>query len=119
MKSLIAELEAATEGSRELDDAIWLMANRQHWFGKGWRYDLEFAANYTTSLDAALTLVPEGWSLANLYDAIDQKDRPWVGAILRRDEPRYSLPEKVLGAPTYALALCIASLKARLVMEAP
>ena len=56
MKDLIAKLKAATEGSRELDASIHLTLNlpRQPHGGK-------YYPPYTTSLDAALTLVPEGW----------------------------------------------------------
>ena len=128
MDTLIAELERATEGSRELDAKIAMALyptlatfrddperGTGHWISD--KAGPVFALDYTTSLDAALTLVSEGWSLANLYDAVDPKDRPWVGVILRRDEPRYKLPEKVLGAPTYAMALCIAALKARQAMK--
>ena len=129
MQALIAELEAATEGGPELDGQIaetqgWTVAEQS--MGDNISEPLEFFEEwtepvtnalycepppYTTSLDAALTLVPEGWCLASLYDAVEPIDRPWVGAVLRRDEPYKIL--KALGAKTYALALCIATLCAR------
>lgn len=67
-------------------------------------------AKYTASIDAALTLVPEGWSVlcawnptgrckCDLSDGpMDGRSRRWVGA-----EP----------SATPALALCAAALKAR------
>lgn len=55
MQDLIAKLEAAAEGSRELDAEI---------VGKLWADMGVFARStlplYTTSLDAAVALVPEG-----------------------------------------------------------
>ena len=121
MDDLIEKLEGATEGDREWDFAIakatgWQFHGEAEFknYGMFWRdatndewKQLPF---WTTSLDAALSLVPEGWSLADLYDAMEPNIRPWVGACLRRDEPYKAL--KVLGAKTYALALCIAALKA-------
>ena len=54
LDELIARLEAASEGSRELD---WELAGRPS-FSDG-SPDLN-NPRYTTSLDAALSLVPEG-----------------------------------------------------------
>ncbi len=104
---LIARLEAASEGSEELNDAIDFEL-----FGS------DEARPYTTSLDAALTLVPEGWWLRSIegcpqqneWDAmLDQKTIPWGKAIGCANEN--------VGSPTPALAVCIAALKARKVVD--
>jgi len=73
---------------------------------------------YTASLDAAMTLVPEGWRLANLAE--------WIGWIMREKgawrvaltglTPSRSRIE-VEHAATPALALCAAALRARAAME--
>lgn len=31
--------------------------------------------------------IPEGWTLAYLWESVTPKDRPWWGCSLRRDEP--------------------------------
>lgn len=96
---LVAKLEAATEGSRELDYAVEMS-----------RYDPEtmYALNlklsgdlphYTTSLDAALTLVPEGYCWS-------------IGFAGRTIANVWKTPTPSKGG-TPALALCIAALKAR------
>lgn len=74
IEDLIAKLEAATEGNRELDAAIER--------SRGYRVDEELEISragdhggewdlplYTTSIDAALTLVPEGmvWTVLTDY----------------------------------------------------
>ena len=58
---LIARLESAPEGSRELDKAIWLHITDAPYVD--FRADTaDWLPHYTTSLDAALELVPEGWT---------------------------------------------------------
>ena len=63
MMDLIERLEAAEKGSRELDEyiaeAVFPTIKRQHasWYIDDIRVRIE---PYTTSMDAALTLVPEG-----------------------------------------------------------
>ena len=115
---LIARLEAATEGGRELDVALAKrlrqpikkkpVYKRGHYSG-GKPVVLrteDVASPYTTSLDAALTLVPEGhrlrlwWHHTGVWGCDVFPDGG--GAIHR-----------VLDRATPALALCIAALKAR------
>lgn len=84
MPDLISRLEGASEGSRELDDGIAaaVYPERQSVKLEGWPDDMPgmrmFAypdgsvgssLRFTTSLDAALTLVPEGCEIemTNLY----------------------------------------------------
>ncbi len=112
MDSLIAELEAAPEGSRKLELGIAIAIN---WHEKGislrehrakypagnqtfWHFP-----NWTRSLDAALTLVPERcrWDI--------QQDRTAAFASVDGDTTGR------MGTP--ALALCVAALRARQAMK--
>lgn len=100
VKDLIEKLEAAPEGSRELDEIIAVVMDTVKIIQSGAHKLMDFPY-YTFSIDAALTLVPEGWGL--LMDLRktcrvrleDGNSKPWIYAI------------------TPALALCIAALKAR------
>ncbi len=119
MKDLIAELEAAPEGSRELSDKVLLAigwigqsaASQQagilipHWKSPDGRdVPSGLRPSPTESLDAALTLVPEGYGFAmyavsgGQYEATVQSG----GSCIK---------------PSLPLALCIASLRARQAME--
>lgn len=135
MKDLIAKLEAASEGSRELDILIacavgdyeiresecdgmselwhitqpyaWLVGSEFQWH----KFDGPF---YTTSIDAALTLVPEGmaWSIDSGYVVNSYAGRPIAQLIFRDGETgNQSTIDGVGNTP--ALAICIAALKAR------
>lgn len=117
MKDLITRLEAATEGSRDLDAAVhfqdfktaevhkvttlegdfWEIQEDGVRIGKVWNLDLP---HYTTSLDAAVSLVPEGCLWSVHHD----------GMAIFTDQ---NLEEYDVDAATPALALCAASLKAR------
>lgn len=127
---IIKRLEAATEGSRELDAEIVVALDiRPDWCGKSggelW-IDQDSMAEpvvrlnvldrrsrgdppigdylrYTTSLDAALTLVPSGFQWAISAPDIEQE-------MSFRAEVDYSDSTWAASAP---LALCIAALKAR------
>lgn len=130
LSDLIARLEAAKEGSRELDaeiavavfetqktddDLIYARpcakgdncAPGTYWHVQRSGMSLRTAFNYTTSLDAALTLVPEDLSWAvkspgfqslrkTFLVELESGDYQWCGE-----------------GWTPALALCIAALKAR------
>lgn len=132
MNDLIKRLEAATEGSREIDARIWCLVNNYEFIymcdGRGLHSNnvsreiegyLKFShkngqiyegdkvqyfslqLRYTTSLDAALTLVPEGL----LWD-VESRGAAFVG------DPK--MPSRMFEmAATPTLALCIAALKAR------
>jgi hypothetical protein len=136
MKDLIARLEAATEGSRELDYLIhgtikgWRLPDQSHrfswWTGQSFQYgdpadmrraiyiDEEALPYYTTSLDAALTLLPKGWfwraGMTPVFEG-------W--AFIQKYHSDHTQPgETEFGfrrerGTTPALALCIACLKAR------
>lgn len=99
MRELIAKLGVTTEGSRELDKAIWLALGESP-------HRLMLCPEYTASIDAALTLVPNGWCWAvlrlpnGMFSAGMQK--PPAAPLLTDDE--FATP---------ALALCVAALRAR------
>ncbi len=116
---LIAKTEAALEGSPKLNAMI---AEALDWtFMSGWALSEsywiapddshhEMPPPWTESLDAALTLVPEGWGWgANQHSGLCR-------ANVRNESNGETLPLPV-GAPTPALALCIAALKARAAEE--
>ena len=98
IRDLIAKLEAATEGSHEFDGLIWdtlgpVKPRSIH--------------RYTSSLDAALTLVPEGCDV----DMQTRKRYAMVADWRGRD---HGVPlGSSIGVATLPLALCIAALKAR------
>ena len=112
---LIARLEAVTEGNRELDKAIGLdvVGFDPNMLPTQWP-DIGSPPSpwppYTTSLDAALTLVPAIWRVYNIKEAYIYPPNKWFACLERRREHRESMIGK---APTPALALCIAALKAR------
>ena len=124
LAELIARLEVATAGSRELDIAVYeAIGWRRKQFSKtaptwlcppddGKRIAIEpfnLLPCVTTSIDAALTLVPGG------YAWMVRKSQPWDDAHpyhsayvqLTESDDNYSI------SATPALALCIAALKAR------
>ena len=129
MDDLIVKLEHATEGSRELDACVWVAVNGKgqpmkevgppsykmprffcnpspdiDWIG----YDLlEIAPKYTTSLDAAHSLVPEEWGWTINHDAIAAVYAPEIEG----DDDLADWGGAPNGTP--AIALCIAVLKAR------
>ena len=99
LETLIARLEAATEGSRELDGEIYSAMS-------GKATGLNNADDYTTSIDAALTLVPEGydWDVGRLNGR-------YIADVSRKVSEEGWLNQHARG-PSSALALCIAALKA-------
>ena len=124
MKDLITRLEQASEGNRELDmeiqrplevakhpDAVFVDEDGQVWFADvyedgepaSWTY--ADPPHYTTSIDAALTLVPEKLTNRTFMETcIPAK------AGFRKNGKAVLYFE----AATPALALCIAALKARM-----
>ena len=123
MTDLLERIEAATEGSRELDKDI---ASQVH---PGTDWDKRYTANvgwghpdfnrvmranpvphYTTSIDAALTLVPEGWGF-KADCGLGYGNECTVGHV--GENKMYDQPDGWAKAATPALALCAASLRAR------
>ena len=121
--ALIAKLEAADGPSRELDQEIgvsigdrrpdhnWVLLRLGSYVADagGWNETFWIADNYTSSIDAALTLVPAwcGWNVDGHRESIVTKNN--VNSLgEREDDDWYSAYHK-----TPAIALCIAALKAR------
>lgn len=111
MRALIAKLEAATEGSRALDDEIARAVF-------GWAWTPEDGTNHigvynwTRSLDAALTLVSEEWFTLDVQQAA-HVGYVWWWTLASMTTERTSHGES--SAP--ALSLCIAALKARMAVD--
>lgn len=106
LSDLIERLEKAEGPSEELDAEI-------RFFVLSYKNDFRHLA-YTASLDAALTLAPEGWRCTHAYWATDKSD---PGATFN-----LTLPQSLTGQPSCyatgshkhsAIALDIAALKAR------
>lgn len=110
--TLIERIEAAEEPSRELDAEIAraLSGNpTYHWY---MHFDGEYSSDatapaYTASLDAAMTLVPEGWGvMLNMSE-----NGLHAQARVFRSHPANFQSDNEAATP--ALALCAAALKAQ------
>ena len=101
MDELIARLEQATGPNRELDHAVETAVLGE------WTY---YAPEYTASIDAALTLVPEGfnWTVDGFPSG------PACASCYLADAGG-----QLHDGATPAIAICIASLKARQAMANP
>lgn len=134
LSSLIARLEQVESGSRELDCDIQLIVFGDKPYGVKGPYrhpqpatlaeyvaqyrdlinsddavDDETVPRYTTSIDAALTLVPEGWRITHAYGP------PWAWCLTKTAPEEDGSRRYAEGkSATPALALCIASIKARM-----
>ena len=99
---LVAALEAATDGSEYLDFSI------QRQFGL-----MKPVPLYTRSLDAAMALLPEGWSIHRLTRRNDCRGNftGWLAELYRAADVVLELPSS-LGA-TAPLAIAAAALRAR------
>jgi len=113
LNELAERVEAATGPDRELDRAISdaLGVGRFHAAGSS-------AWQYTSSLDTAMTLVPEGWLLQFLQeiDYLDGEDAgpPWTAELRWRENFSSSGRSACqVWCATPALALCAAALRAR------
>lgn len=119
MNDLITRLEVASRGDRDLDMDIAKalgfrpiatirgvqIHNPQQPSGVSW--DLP---HYTTSVDAALKMVPPEWRVYAIQEHHVDQPVEWFAGLDRRREHKKSM---IGHAPTPALALCIAALKAR------
>ena len=93
-EKLIAWLEAATRQDRAIDGAVHDMMPKPK---------VVEPLRYTSSIDAALTLVPAGWHVSHAYWGASRAHFNLTKEMGVFAEGR---------APTPALALCIAALKA-------
>ena len=116
LDELAARCEAATGPDREIDAAIARCFchdvesdDGEFWWGP---YDAtpERVPDFTASLDAAMTLVPEGcYTKQGTYPA-RSKQRPWA-QVYDATMPNFSYNECTSATP--ALALCAAALRSR------
>jgi hypothetical protein len=101
LAKLVTMLHSAKEGSEYLDYAI------QRLFGTAKPVPL-----YTRSIDAALKLLPEGWTIHRLGKITDCHGGfgGWIAEIYRARDAMIPYPS---GAPAASapLALCIAALR--------
>lgn len=115
---LAGRCEAATGPDREMDaDIVQALGLAPHWvcgrigFGQFQAPDPRdqswSSPAFTASLDAAMTLVPEGWWIATLAQ---NRHGERTTVTLYNDEIEYA---DCRSAPTPALALCAAALRAR------
>lgn len=128
--TLIERLEQATEGSRELDIAIGQLLHNSATYRiaddgsveayddgtneygiSGWISLHHEVSHYTTSIDAALTLVPEGFT----WNLLTDDDLPGRARLYSHMAVTLGRPPTAISADgnTPALALCIASLRAQ------
>lgn len=117
--TLLTDLEQATEGSRELDIAIAaeISPDSQGVVEFGLRALREGVPHYTTNLQDALLLVPEGHMWSVQYDPSDDETvvecllDEWIGGPETGGSYRPG-PEIIRKGEKPALALCIACLRA-------
>lgn len=128
LSALIARLERATGPSNDLDEAIAAVALTPDGVDRlvavpgasapvqMYRYpdgSRGSARRFSHSLDAALTLVPEGWTVARINQ---NDDRTWAVELRRGFLTSYTavvFGSKEHKDPTPALGVCVASLRAR------
>jgi hypothetical protein len=101
MAKVISALEAAAEGSEYLDYAI------QHQFGL-----MKPVPAYTRSVDAAMLLFPDGWSIHRLCRRHDCRGNftGWLAELYRASDAIIEYPANSLGA-TAPLALSLAAMR--------
>ena len=109
LSALLAKLEAATGPSFALDEAVALAF--------GWQWGDGIPPAYTVSVDRAMTLVPDGWVVAELQqnyysEGGELNSLCWTAGVVcgwKYGQAKYN--ERI---KTAALALCIAAVRARL-----
>lgn len=129
MQSLIVRLEAASGPDRELDGRIWCALNGYpfvQWDGAGCVYRgrdgighiaHDHIREWTRSIDASMTLVPDGWSWKLLHEP--KYTRVYRVVVRGASTLAEVAPAYVISSPTPALALCIAALRARCSVSSP
>jgi hypothetical protein len=107
LAKLVTMLQSAKEGSEYLDYAV------QRLFGTAKPVPL-----YTRSIDAALKLLPEGWTIHRLSQISDCRGGfgGWIGEIYRASDAMIPFPSSAPSASA-PLALCVAALRVRLADE--
>jgi hypothetical protein len=104
LAKLVTMVQGAKEGSEYLDYAV------QRIFGTAKPVPL-----YTRSIDAALSLLPEGWTIHRLGQITDCQGGfgGWIGEVYRARDAMIPYPS-TMPAATAPLALCAAALRVRL-----
>lgn len=104
LTKLLSLLQGAQEGSEYLDYAVQRVLFRM----------AKPVPLYTRSLDAALSLVPEGWTLHRLGQLSDCRGGSggWIADIYRPSDAVIPFPCEGT-AQTAALALCVAGVRTR------
>jgi hypothetical protein len=105
LAKLLLLLQAASDGSDDLDDAIQRALGRAR----------KPVPPYTRSLDAAMMLLPEGWALHRLGQR--GNGGGWLADIYRPSEAVIAFLDESAAA-TAALALCSAALRTRVALLA-
>ena len=117
MTDLMAHLEAATEGSRKLDEAIAfsLYPDLRRDGDRFYIDDIQvYVEDYTTSIDTALTLIPTNCYPTMLTWNSMGGSTGYCKMKIRGPFEKHDWHSDVHGkARTPALALCIAALKAK------
>ena len=105
LAKLLSLLQGAQEGSEYLDYAIQRVLFRM----------TKPVPLYTRSLDAAMMLMPEGWTIHRLGELSNCRGGTggWVADIFRPAEAVIAFPSEGTAA-TAALALCVAAVRTRL-----
>jgi len=112
LEELAARAESSAGADRELDAAIFDATNERAHERNG-RDLLPWAHCYTSSLDAAMTLVPEGWRLVRLGETPVDDAGPWEALIAQREAAFGRARTSAVQAKTAPLAIVAASLRAR------
>lgn len=132
---LIAKLEGFAVSDTWMDCLIREVVEGWKNVGGGWRewpdgkrerYDYGFAPPYTGSIDAAITLIPDGWPISQLawWPSTPkgfESERACSVTIMALDHRGFGNAREQFSAkaPKPALAICIAALRAKATMTAP
>jgi hypothetical protein len=105
LAKLLSLLQGAQESSEYLDYAIQRVLFRM----------MKPVPQYTRSLDAALSLVPDGWTIHRLGELSNCHGGTsgWVADIFRPTDAVIAFPSEGTASGA-ALALCIAAVRTRL-----
>lgn len=92
MTDLIKRLEEATEGSRELDVEVAKSIKFFDGTRASYTLNVNLIPHYTTSIDAALTLVPEGWGGLSMMEGTPSATR--IGLAISSNVTRLATPPR-------------------------
>lgn len=124
LNDLIARLKQATGPSRELDEQIAALCHpTDEPFLAAFENGRDYPDLYTSSIDAALSLVPEGWRVSH-FEQMRSPREPWAplnewSAVVERQAPYgihgscWWIGQQRHDAKGAAIAITIAALKAR------